>query len=35
MIHCVRRHPEDGSPVPKHAGVILIMSFVLFFVVFY
>jgi hypothetical protein len=29
---CVRRLPEDGSPVPKHVGVILIASRVLWFV---
>ena len=29
---CVRRVPADGTPVPKHVGVILIVNFVLWFV---
>jgi hypothetical protein len=32
VILCVRRLPEDGTPVPKHVGVIVIMNCVLWFV---
>jgi len=33
-ILCVCKHPADGTPVPKHVGVILIMNSVLW-IVFY
>ena len=29
---CVRRLPEDGTPVPKHVTAILSMNYVLWFV---
>ena len=32
VILCVRRFPEDGSPVPKHVDVILIVNCVLYLI---
>jgi len=32
---CARRLPEDGSPVPKHARMVLIMNEVLWFAFLY
>jgi hypothetical protein len=29
---CVHRLPEDGTPVPKHVGVMLIKYCVLYFI---
>jgi hypothetical protein len=31
---CVRKHPVDGTLVPKHVGVIFIMNSVLWFVIY-